>query len=169
MDKLRPRRRAAIPERRRGGNTTDQAIWAAERGWAVLEVVPGKKIPARPWKDLGYRSPSQLQGGRDGLGWRGRYDVGIMTGPSRLVDVESDGPHGRQLLEAHCSGFPATVLELVTDKGSIHWVFKSDGKKYKTFSGWQRDDCSPTCQLDVRAEGGYFLLFATDRRVTSYE
>jgi hypothetical protein len=92
-----------------------------------------------------------------------------MTGPSGLVDVESDGPHGQELLIEHCWDFPATILELRTHSGSIHWVYKSDGKKYKTFSGWQSDSCNPRCQLDVRAEGGYFLLFAADREVVYYE
>lgn len=163
-----PKRRAPVPGRRRGGSSRDQAIWAAERGWAVLEVVPGRKIPARKWKDLGYRPPAVLKAGGN-MAWWGRYDVGIMTGPSGLVDVESDGPHGQELLIENCWDFPPTILELQTDKGSIHWVYKSDGKKYKTFSGWKRDNCEPTCQLDVRAMGGYFLLFAEDRRVVYYE
>src|ERR1700730_14565924 len=89
------------PARKRGGTSLDQAIWAANLGWAVLEIVPGSKKPARRWKDLGYRSPETLR-----KEWWGHYNVGVMTGPSDLVDVESDGPHGEPLLYDACRNFP---------------------------------------------------------------
>jgi hypothetical protein len=153
-----------IPERKRGTGSLSQACWAASQGWAVLEIIRGSKTPARKWKDLGYRSPEQLIDN-----WDRGCDVGIMTGPSGLVDIESDGPHGRMLLRTCCADFPSPILELETNSGSIHWVYLDDGNDYKTHSRWHEDACVPSCGLDVRGYGGYFLLFADDRKITWYE
>jgi hypothetical protein len=154
------------PKRKRGGGSIAQACWAASRGWAVLEIQRGSKIPARKWKDLVYRDPAGLMEAEGPNSWDNSCDVGIMTGPSGLVDIESDGPHGRDLLSYWCSDFPTPILEMETDSGSIHWVFSADGERYKTHSRWHADSCTPSCGLDVRGWGGYFLLFADDRRIT---
>jgi hypothetical protein len=156
-------RRDIPPARKRGGNSLEQAIWAAERGMAVLEIVPGSKLPARKWKYLGLRTPDQLS-----ANWMNRCDVGVMCGPSDLVDVEVDGKHGEALLESTGLVLPVTAMEILTKSGSHHRVFRARGTHYKSHR-LIGDDCRPKgCGVDVKGWGGYFLLFSHDREVTFY-
>jgi hypothetical protein len=132
------------------------AVWAAERGWAVVKIIPGKKKAAEPWKDLGYRDPETVRRIWDGEA------VGILTGPSGLVcddlDVDSEGdPAGAWSLEELADGdwdkIPAT-FELSTPSGGSQLIWEAPrNREFKTCAGV----VAP--YFDVRGRGGLFVLY----------
>lgn len=143
-------------QRKDRGNGLAVAIEAAERGWSVVAMVPldetadGRKLPKEKWASLGYRSPDEI---RSTPVFRRRVGVGILTGPSHLVDVEHDGPAGRASFRRLRAGqiLPMT-FQFATPQG-IHRVFDADGQEFRTCEG------QVAAGIDVRGRGGLFLLY----------
>ena len=80
------------------------ALLLAERGMAIFPLHPGTKRPAvrRDWEGCATTSIEQIE-----RWWhRAPYNIGVATGPSKLVVVDLDAPHrstqgarhGRQVL-----------------------------------------------------------------------
>lgn len=80
------------------------ALDAAERGWHVFPLMPRSKRPAlNRWEQRTITDPARIA-----AAWRhAAYNVGLDTGPSRLVVVDldtakpgEDGPGGAAVLAA---------------------------------------------------------------------
>jgi hypothetical protein len=153
--------------------SAEVAAWAASRGWAVLKVRPDKKVPAEKWATLGYRTPDEIR-----LSWGSRtYSVGILTGPSNLVDddldVDDEGnPAGDWELWDIANGreIPRTFT-LATPSGGTHLVWaKPNGREFKNSSGThsrngRRTSLIPGAPyIDVRGTGGMFVLWSPDHK-----
>ncbi|MFJ9839297.1 bifunctional DNA primase/polymerase [Kitasatospora sp. NPDC101155] len=82
------------------------AFKAIERGWHVFPLVPGEKRPAvRAWEP---RATTDRR--RAARCWTaGRYNVGVATGPSRLVVIDLDVPKHSQ--DRPPAGTPAGVAD----------------------------------------------------------
>ena len=68
------------------------ALSLAERGWHVFPCVPGGKRPALrgSWQDHATTEPARIR-----AWWsRAAYNIGIACGPSGLVVIDLDVPHG---------------------------------------------------------------------------
>jgi predicted transcriptional regulator len=139
------------------------AVKAAERGWAVVKIVPGTKKGAESWGELDWRSPAEIE-----RLWAGQqYAVGILTGPSRLVDddldVDDEGnPVGEWSLEGLADGdwdnVPATFT-MASPSGGKHLVWRQPaGREFKTCSGQVAD------HIDVRGRGGLFVMWDPHKR-----
>ncbi|MDF5755433.1 bifunctional DNA primase/polymerase [Spongiactinospora sp. TRM90649] len=67
------------------------ALAAAARGWHVFPLTPGGKMPPRGftrWQERATTDPGTIR-----AWWtRGPFNVGIATGPSRLVVIDLDKP-----------------------------------------------------------------------------
>ena len=140
----------------------DAAIWAAERGHAVVMMVPVKagqrKRAAEKWKHLGYRTTDELR-----RIWPSGVGTAILTGPSGLVDIDLDTvdgwPEGEGELAAIADwrDIPST-MEVTTPTGGRHLAFQAGGVAYKTCSGEVADD------IDVRGRGGLFVIHSGNPR-----
>ena len=143
----------------------EMALWAAGRGWAVAPIVPGQKYPPKGhdwapennmWGTPGYLAPDDVADK-----WPRRVcAVGILTGPSGLVDDDLDmdeegNPAGAWALEDLADGrdIPHT-FEIATPSGGRHLVWKAPrDREFKTCGG----EIAP--QFDVRGRGGLFVLW----------
>jgi Bifunctional DNA primase/polymerase, N-terminal len=148
------------------------ALAAAARGWHVFPCAPGGKQPALRgnWQELATTSAGQV---RD---WWGRapYNVGIACGPSGLVVIDLDLPHGEgagdaedegalfplsgadrlsRLARKHGKRYPGGTYAVDTPSGGCHLYFAAaDGQvRVRNSAG----GLGP--HIDVRADGGYVV------------
>ena len=145
------------------------ALWAASRGWAVVRVTPGRKHPMEKWRELGVRTPDEV---REAWGKR-TYSVGILTGPSMLVDDDLDmdpegNPAGAWNLEELARGreLPRTFT-VSTPSGGTHLVWANpNGRQFKTSGGTHNGQVGGVIPgapyIDVRGRGGMFVLWSPD-------
>ncbi|MFC5719604.1 bifunctional DNA primase/polymerase [Streptomyces gamaensis] len=145
------------------------ALTAVERGWRVLPLVPGGKRPAiRSWESRATTDPARVA-----RCWAaGNYNLGIATGPSRLVAVDLDVPKHDQdtppagtpasvtdgadmlalLAERHGEQFPTETYTVRTPSGGTHLYFTAPaGVELRNTAGvlgWK---------IDTRAHGGYIV------------
>jgi hypothetical protein len=147
----------------------DAALAAAERGWPVFPLVPGRKAPRRSaadWERRATVDPSRI-----GRWWatHPRDNVGIATGPAGLVVVDLDvaapgetppdrwpGAAGgadvlAALADEHGERLPAT-WSVATPSGGRHLYFeRAPGRELRSTAGrlgWH---------IDTRAAGGYVV------------
>ncbi|MFC5911649.1 bifunctional DNA primase/polymerase [Streptacidiphilus monticola] len=143
------------------------ALAAVRRGWHVFPLVPGGKTPAlRGWPQQATRDPGQVT-----AWWQHKpYNVGIATGPSRLlvVDLDTAKPgdaipeswalpgvvDGADVLaalaERHGQPYPADTFTVATASGGTHLYFRrpEHGPQLRNTAGrlgWK---------IDTRATGG---------------
>jgi Bifunctional DNA primase/polymerase, N-terminal/AAA domain/FaeA-like protein len=143
-------------------NSADMAAWAASQGWTVVKIIPGSKKAAEKWRDLGYRDPDEIR-----RAWgRGKFSVGILTGPSNLVcddlDVDDEGNPAGDWALADLATDAGKVLPrtftLATPSGGTQLIWaQPNGREYKTCSGQVGD------HIDVRGHGGLFVLYDPTR------
>ncbi|MEU7291761.1 bifunctional DNA primase/polymerase [Streptomyces exfoliatus] len=151
-------------------NTPPPAILqSAEKGWLVFPLVPGAKRPAvRSWESRATTDHDRLA-----RCWSaGPYNVGIATGPSRLVVVDLDVPKGDQdhppvrtpagvtdgadalglLAEEHGERYPSDTYTVRSVSGGLHLYFTApSGTELRNTAGklgWK---------IDTRANGGYVV------------
>ncbi|MEU2505995.1 bifunctional DNA primase/polymerase [Streptomyces sp. NPDC007863] len=141
----------------------------AERGWRVFPLIPGGKRPAvRSWETRATTDPARLT-----RCWStGVYNVGIATGPSRLVVIDLDVPKGDEdrppagspegvtdgtdalgvLAEEHGERYPSNTYTVRTGSGGLHLYFTTPaGTALRNTAGklgWK---------IDTRANGGYVV------------
>ncbi len=144
-------------------------LQSAEQGWHVFPLIPGDKRPAvRSWES---RATTDLD--RLARCWSaGAYNVGIATGPSRLVVVDLDVPKGDQdyppvgtpesvtdgadalglLADEHGERYPSHTCTVRTASGGLHLYFTAPpGTELRNTAGklgWK---------IDTRAHGGYIV------------
>ena len=146
----------------KGWSSLDAAIWASERGHAVVMMVPvkagKKKQPAEKWAKLGYRSPAELR-----RIWRRNVGTAIVTRPSGLVDIDLDTVDGEpvgeyELIEIADWRDISATMEVVTPTGGRHLAFRSGGIEYKSCAG----QVAP--HIDIRGHGGLFVIHSGNPR-----
>ncbi|MGK5638023.1 bifunctional DNA primase/polymerase [Streptomyces sp. URMC 126] len=144
----------------------DAALAAAERGWRVFPIRRGGKCPAvRAWERRATTDVTHIS-----RCWTASpFNIGIATGPSKLVVIDLDVPkHGQDLPPAgtpprvttgadalshlaseHGQPFPADTHTVRTAGGGIHLYFAApQGVELRNTAGalgWK---------IDTRAAGG---------------
>nr|WP_203592425.1 MULTISPECIES: bifunctional DNA primase/polymerase [unclassified Streptomyces] len=153
------------------------ALSAAERGWHVFPLRPGTKRPAlhgektctrtgpcagghRKWEQRATTDPGRIR-----AAWsRAPFNVGIATGPSRLVVIDldtpghkgnSDAPDGATTFGALCERAGHTVPDTYrvrTASSGTHLYFTaSPGVRLPNTAG------TIAASVDTRASGGYVV------------
>ncbi|GAA0668319.1 hypothetical protein GCM10009535_55240 [Streptomyces thermocarboxydovorans] len=161
------------------------ALDAASRGWHVFPLIPGDKRPAvRDWENRATTDAKRIT-----RCWtHAPYNIGIATGPSRLVVVDLDTPKDTDdtppaawaesgvtdgadvlavLCERHGQPFPADTHTVRTGRGGLHLYFAApEGEELRNTQGklgWK---------IDTRAGGGYVVaagsVALTGRYTTAY-
>lgn len=162
------------------------AVAAVLRGWAVFPLRPGSKVPALHGHDRCPRTGACTDGH---VGWEqrathdpervraawaaGTFNIGVATGPSRLVVIDLDVPDpgetppppwnqdgvrdGQDVLAvlADQAGqpYPADTLTVATPSGGLHLYFTAPpGIELRNTAGTRLGWC-----IDTRAHGGYVL------------
>lgn len=143
------------------------AHWHADQGFAVFPLVPGRKVPAvEDWENAA--TTDHLAIART---WRqAPYNIGIATGPSRLLVVDLDHPKtvddlppdawrtrgaasGADVLAMlaadHEMDLPGTYT-VSTPSGGRHLYFRQPGQLGNSAGrlGWK---------IDTRGRGGYVV------------
>ncbi|MGW1491744.1 bifunctional DNA primase/polymerase [Streptomyces sp. NPDC002402] len=144
---------------------------AAARGWHVFPLIPGDKRPAiRDWAERATTDPERIA-----RCWaHAPYNIGIATGPSRLVVVDLDRPKSpddtppadwaargvangadvlKVLCEQHGQPYPSATYTVGTWSGGTHLYFAAPkGEELRNTTG----DSSKGLgwKVDTRAVGG---------------
>ena len=140
----------------------DAALGYAAKGWAVLALSPGAKIPI---KDTLLQPNGSLSASKDPAHIRKLWEtyplanVGVATGAiSGLTVIDLDGKHAPALLKAHGLTPPKTYT-VKTPKGwHIYITFDPEIKQGAAlFVAGAECDCPKKCQIDSRGTGGYVV------------
>jgi len=128
--------------------TLDWALYYARRGWSVVPVRKGEKIPALPWAQFQNRRASEAEI-RD---WFAdpAMSIGLVTGAiSGFFVVDFDGEEGAATHArlAHVLGAAPTAL---TGGGGTHMLFRHPGRRVPT-----RKALAPG--MDIRGDGGFIV------------
>ncbi|GAA2330743.1 bifunctional DNA primase/polymerase [Streptomyces cuspidosporus] len=165
------------------------ALDAAERGWHVLPLLPGAKPPAlhgeascprrgecaaghRKWEQRATTDPDRIR-----AAWsRAPFNVGIATGPSRLVVIDLDMPKPEDDADTPCgvTSFTAlceragqavpTTLTVRTPSGGRHLYFTTPpGIRLPSSKG------KLAKKIDTRAGGGYVVAAGSITPTGLYE
>ncbi|MFI1925748.1 bifunctional DNA primase/polymerase [Streptomyces sp. NPDC020377] len=168
---------------------TNAALAAAERGWHVFPLRPGTKRPAlhgeqscpgtgpcagghRKWEERATTDPDRIR-----ATWsHGAFNVGIATGPSRLLVVDldvpkdkgsSDAPDGAAIFGALCERASHTVPDTYrtrTASGGTHLYFTAPtGVRLTNTAGTVGE------LVDTRAWGGYVVAAGSITPAGPYE
>ena len=144
------------------------ALSLAERGWHVFPCVPGGKRPALRgnWHDHATTEPAHIRA------WWSQvaYNIGIACGPSGLVVIDLDVPHGirrvspaggrstvsgadvlADLCDQHGRPYPLPTYAVGTPSGGCHLYYAAPGSAVRNSAG----RLGP--HIDVRADGGYVI------------
>ena len=144
------------------------ALALAARGWHVFPCAAGRKRPAfrQSWRDLATADPDRVR-----TWWSRRpYNIGVSCGPSGLVVIDLDVPHGAQpggnpeddvaaggvgsfagLCRRHGEPYPPVTFSVDTPSGGCHLYFAAAGERLRNSAGL----LGPL--IDIRADGGYVV------------
>lgn len=123
-----------------------QAAQYLDRGWSVIPLKAGTKVPVDKWKEYAQRRPTQLElqtmfAGRD-------VNVGIITGPvSELVVVDIDRP---ELYEEYLKKYPTHLISQ-TPRGGFHLYYQYKGDDIGNSASKLQSG------IDVRGRHGYVV------------
>ena len=162
------------------------ALDIAARGWPVFPLRPGDKLPALHGADACPRSGPCADGhlkweqratadpARVRRCWQaGPFNIGVATGPGKLVVVDLDVPKGADdrpkgqwadagvtdgpdafaaLCELHAQPYPADTFTVRTTRGGYHLYFTAPpGAPLRNTAG------KLAWKVDTRAHGGYVV------------
>jgi hypothetical protein len=161
-----------IKERKDFWSSLDAALWAAEKGFAVVPMAPvfpgQRKMAADKWSPENNRwgTPGFLEPDEVEANWPDRrVGTAILAGPSNLVcidlDVEEDGWYAGWCDLDRIAGSRSIPATMTTNTGSggTHLIFRvPNGKKFKTCSA----QVAPN--IDVRGYGGLFVIHSGNPR-----
>jgi len=117
----------------------------AERGWPIIPL--RGKVPAiKQWQEF-VASEINL---RFHVGTHG-CSVGLRTGESGYVVLDTDTPEAEAWVQAHC---PETPMQAVTGSGSTHRYYREPPRKEVRNAQALRGIPG----LDVRGHGGFIVL-----------
>lgn len=143
------------------GIQLEAALTAAERGWRVLPLKPGTKIPAvKRWEDKATTDPDIIR-----TCWTtGNWGVGIAAGPSGLVVIDLDVLKPWESCPTRPNGGLDTFTELLAEVGEqmpdTYTVTTPSGGSHLYFTApeWSHITNSKSTTLgwkvDVRGWGG---------------
>jgi hypothetical protein len=141
------------------------ALAAAEDGYFVFPLHPGKKVPAiRRWQHLATRDPRLIE-----RWWRyGGSNIGIAAGPSRILVLDLDIGHGDQpppqwtgardgldVLSRIAATTGHTIPDtrtVATPSGGQHLYFRAPVEPVLRNTAGQLGWC-----IDTRGAGGYVV------------
>jgi hypothetical protein len=124
--------------------TLDAALEYLDRGWSVIPIKNGTKVPPFSWKEFQYRLPTEdeIYKWFDGTD----HDIAVVCGSvSNLVVLDTDDQQATD--HAKAMGWDRTPYQVKTSKG-YHFYFSSDEKIQK---GKVKD------KTDLQAEGAYVV------------
>ena len=128
----------------------ETVITLTEWGWHVFPLAPGKKTPITPngYKDATSDTATALRNFN-----HGKLNIGVATGPSKLVVLDGDGEAGNVwLANAHETyGIPPTFT-VRTRAGGFHYYFEAP-----TGIDIRCSASRIAPGIDIRAEGGYVV------------
>lgn len=155
-------------------NLTRYALAAAARGWHVFPLIPGGKVPPRgftSWSQRATLDPDTIRA------WWARkpYNVGIATGPSRLVVIDLDTPKdgrtpppewdrpgisdGADVFAALCADagqpLPLETFQVRTRRDGTHLYYTAP--EDITLGCTQGSTSGLGWLIDTRANGGYVV------------
>jgi hypothetical protein len=145
------------------------ALHLAGLGWPVFPLVPDSKRPAvKDWERRASTDPERIR-----RCWSaGAFNIGLATGPARLVVIDLDtdpgnGPDGAQtfaeLAAARSVTAPPTYT-VRTPSGGRHLYFTAPpGVRLRNSAG----TLGP--HIDTRAEGGYVVASGSTLPTGGYE
>ncbi|MGW0195918.1 bifunctional DNA primase/polymerase [Nonomuraea sp. NPDC003201] len=150
------------------------ALAAAARGWHVFPLTPGDKVPLKGWKWKEHHTTDPDIISRF---WSGTaFNIGIATGPSRLVVIDLDTPKageqppppwnqpgvndGADVLALLCEeagqSLPLETFQVRTRRGGTHLYFTApEGLTLGNTSGAKGQGLG--WLIDTRATGGYVV------------
>jgi hypothetical protein len=131
--------------------------WALDywrRGWSVIPLKTGQKIPLIPWEEYEHRLPDEAEI-RSWFECRPEANLAAVTGRvSGLIVLDADprhhGDESIQALERTHGSLPVTV-EALTGGGGRHFYFQ-------LADGTLRTQVGLAPGLDVRGEGGLVVV-----------
>lgn len=133
------------------GATLEAALAYAGRNWSVIPLWAGKKTPATPNGHL----DATLDAGQIRNWFRDKgYNLGIATGPSELVVIDTDGSVGQEALRELCAGrhWPDTYTVKSRTTEGRHYYFRAPaGRLIRCSAGRLAEG------VDVRGQGGYVV------------
>ncbi|MEV4568519.1 bifunctional DNA primase/polymerase [Nonomuraea sp. NPDC049419] len=152
--------------------TLPYALAAAARGWHVFPLTPGDKVPLKGWK---WKEHHTTDADTIRRFWSGiPYNIGIATGPSRLVVIDLDTPKpgerspysrpgvndGADVLALLCEEagqpLPLETFQVRTRRGGTHLYFTApEGVTLGNTSGAKGQGLG--WLIDTRADGGYVV------------
>jgi hypothetical protein len=153
---------------------TRYALAAAARGWHVFPVTPGHKVPVKDmsWKRQATTDPETIRR----IWARTPYNIGIATGPSRLLVIDLDKPkdglrpppcwdlpgvrEGADVLAVLCERagqpLPLETFQVRTRRGGVHLYFTApDSARLGNTEGDKGNGLG--WLIDTRGHGGYVL------------
>ena len=122
----------------------DTALEYLDRGWSVIPIRKGQKVPAIAWKEYQHRHPTE----DEIYSWFGNndYDIAVICGQiSKLAVVDTDDEEATKLAKE--KGWDRTPYRVKTRKG-FHFYFFNDTHIQK---GKLHD------KIDLQAEASYVL------------
>ncbi|MYX36432.1 MULTISPECIES: bifunctional DNA primase/polymerase [unclassified Streptomyces] len=165
------------------------ALSAAERGWAVFPLRPGSKRPALhgeatcahsgpcaaghlKWEQRATTDPERIR-----ATWsHGPFNVGIATGPSRLLVVDLDVPKDNSSADAPTGAatFKALCERAEQAVPTTHRVRTASGGEHLYFTAPPGTRLSNTAGtvgplVDTRAWGGYVVAAGSETPSGRYE
>lgn len=162
------------------------ALAAAARGWHVFPLRPGDKRPAiTDWETRATTDAERIT-----RCWtHAPYNIGLATGPSRLVVVDLDLPKGPDdippadwalpgvtngadvlavLCERHGQPYPGDTFTVRTWSGGTHLYFTApEGEPLRNTSGDKGNGLG--WKIDTRAHGGYVVAPGSTFESRPYE
>ncbi|MFI6743704.1 bifunctional DNA primase/polymerase [Nonomuraea sp. NPDC050451] len=154
--------------------TRSYALAAAARGWHVFPLTPGDKVPLKGWKWKEHHTTDPDTISRF---WNSTaFNIGIATGPSRLVVIDLDTPKageqppppwnqpgvndGADVLAFLCEQagqpLPLETFQARTRRGGTHLYFTApEGLTLGNTSGAKGQGLG--WLIDTRATGGYVV------------
>jgi hypothetical protein len=129
-------------------SSLEWALYYAARGWSVVPVRRGEKVPAIPWAQFQHRRASEAEI-RD---WFAdpSMGIGIVTGAiSGIFVVDFDGEEGAAT-HARLSRLLGPAPTSLTGGGGTHMLFRHPGQRVPTRKG-----LAPG--MDIRGDGGFIV------------
>lgn len=152
------------------------AIAAAERGYAVFPLVPGRKEPAvKDWPNRACSDPQRVA-----RHWPGQSGLGIACGPSGLVVLDLDA-HGDLPEDWRLPGVNdgKDVFAWICEAAGMDWpqtytVATPSGGWHLYFTAPENSTIRNSAsmigpQVDVRADGGYVVGAGTVTSAGTYD